>query len=123
MRLDIANIVSSAFEIIGDLRENTAVQLVATNGAYDPVTDSTTQTITTINDLKAVFSRFTIDEVDESVVVSTDMKVLIPAKDLNYYQPQEYDTLIETDTSVKWNVRKSRTVPGNSLYIVHVRKA
>lgn len=123
MRLDIANLVSNSFNILGDLRETISVNFVTGTGSYDPATDTQAQTISTVSNLKVVFARFTIDEIDSSIVVETDMKVLIPALDIGTVQPKETDYFIENQTGFRWNVVKSRSVPGNSVYIIHVRKA
>lgn len=122
MRQDIKKLVSAAFQIVGDLKETIAVNYLVSAGPYNPTADSMNETLTTVPNVGALFTRFTMEELDSSVIVSTDSKVLIPALSLNGVVPKENDYMINTVTSERFEVIKFRGVPGDSLFIIHVRR-
>jgi len=66
------------------------------------------------------FARFTVEEMDDSVVVTTDMKALIAALDLPV-EPK-IDDAIRTAGGDNYIVKRLLGVPGGSLHILHVRK-
>lgn len=121
MRQMLIDLVSDAFQIIGDLTDAVTVTYVTGVGAYNPTNDTQAE-VTNSRAVQAVFSRFENNEIDDTVVVETDMKVLIPAKDVNMQEPDDEDYIVDPQ-GVKWNVQKSKGVPGKSLFIVHVRRA
>jgi len=67
-----------------------------------------------------VFANFAIEEVDATVIVQTDMKAIISAQDLTA-TPAENDRITDT-AGIEWNVIKIMGVPGDSLWLVHVRR-
>jgi hypothetical protein len=121
MRQLLLDLVPIAFDVIGTLKEKISVTYVLGVGAYDPVSDTTSTSENPIPDIDVVFTNFTVDEMDESIVVATDMKVLIPAKYLDSVKPRETDYIIDSSLT-RWNIRKVKSPPGDSLYILHVRR-
>lgn len=115
-----SSLVGSAFNIVGDLKDAVTVHYITALGAYDPVTDTEAESTSTTLTFQAVFTRFQMHEVDASVNVNTDMKVLVKGSDLTNGPPQPQDTLISN--GISWQVQNFYGVPGNSLYVIHVRK-
>lgn len=87
---------------------------------YDPTTRSYNSTDTNYENIPAVLAKFKVDEIDESVVSATDLKVLIAALDLPVV-PKTQDQVQTVDGSV-FNVERLLGVPGDSLHVLHVRK-
>lgn len=126
----IQGLVTTAFDTIGDLKSSVTITYLVSIGAYDPTTDAETQTTALSSNIQVLFTNFTFSEVDassnstnfKSIIVETDMKVLIDASKLSGNVPKPNDVLLETATSIEWTVMGVKTVPGKSLYILHVRK-
>jgi len=117
----VKDLVSEAIVIIDDLTDKTATYISVTGTTpYDPITDTQTE-VSSSQVLPIVFSRFKMEEVDESVIVQTDMKALISVKDLT--ATPEISDRITDSAGVIWNVQKKMGVPGDSLWILHIRKA
>lgn len=121
-RGDISKLVASAFEIVGDLKEKISVTYVVSGGPYNPTTDAMNNSETTISGIGAVFTQFTMAEIDSSVVVTTDVKVLIPALSLSGIVPKENDYLINDTSFERFDIMNVKRVPGDSLFIIHVRR-
>ena len=111
--------VSSAISILDDLAD-AVVYSSTVMGTYDIATGVTARTITTRN-FNAVLARFSADEMDDSIVVATDMKMIVSASDFGVGEPGINDTL--TSQSKTWNVENVKGVPGQSVWLVHIRKA
>ena len=71
-------------------------------------------------------AKFTAEERDNEINVLTDQKILIAFADLERQgfpadaEPGENDDIIIK--GVKWDVRRVMGVPGNSLYVLQIRK-
>lgn len=114
--------VQNVFKILGQVDGLAPNQTFV--GASDGQTYNTaTRTYTTAEvDYPAVpmvLARFKAEEIDEEVVVTTDLKALIAALDLPVV-PQMGDK-IRTQANEVYNVERIMGVPGDSLYILHVR--
>lgn len=117
MKKLVSDMVTTAFEIVGDLQD-TVVFKQRNPSTYDPVTDTMTEPFTTTTFL-GVFARFRATEVDASVVTLTDAKLLFPADRLQT-APKVTDTL--TMKGKNWEVHRIMSVPGDSLYKLHIRE-
>lgn len=92
--------------------------------AYDTDTRTYSSTDTDHTDVPAVLAKFKIDEMDDEVVTQTDFKCIIAALDLPV-SPKPKDKITVPpglSTSGDYNVERLMGVPGDSLYILHVRK-
>ena len=111
--------VSSAISIVDDLADAVVYSSV-TVGDYSIALGASTKTTTTRN-FNAVLARFTADEMNDSIVVATDMKMIVAAIDFGTGEPSINDTM--TAQSKTWNVEGYKGVPGQSVWLVHIRKA
>ena len=118
----IDNQVKGAMQILGQVDGLAPFGVYVQRGerTYDATTRTYTATDTNHADVPMVFAKFTVDELDEEVVTSTDQKVLIAALDLSI-SPKSQDAIIDTNGDT-YNVERLLGVPGGSLHILHVRK-
>lgn len=118
----IQGLVTTAFDVVGDLKTGVNFHFLISDGTYDPVADTETSTVATVTNVQVIFSNFDFNELDSSVIVETDMKMLVDASKLqgNTFSPT--NTATEVVSAKKWNVIKILSPPGNSIYILHVRK-
>lgn len=112
--------VSDAIRLTDDLAE--VVTLVKHNGSvYDPAVGKPVESTSEYPGIRAVLPKFSSQEKDDEVVILTDRKCLIAAYDLPAgVVPSENDEIV-TPTAT-WDIRRILGVPGDSLYILHVRK-
>lgn len=118
----IQSLVTTAFDIVGDLKTPVDVTYIVGIGAYNPVSDTESKVTASSSSIQVIFTNFDFNEVDSSVIVETDMKILVDASKLGGNVPKVTDVFLEVSKNIEWNVMRVKTVPGNSLYIVHVRK-
>lgn len=114
----VKSLAAKAMGIIGDLKETVTYSRV-TLGAYDAVTDTRA---TTTNDtvLGAVITNLSDMEVDYFPSDIVTMKVIIAAIDLPLV-PEVTDYV--TISGVRWEVKRVKRVPGDSIFIVYVQGA
>lgn len=86
---------------------------------YNTATRTYTSAETDYPDVPMVLARFKAEEIDDEVVVTTDLKALIAALDLPVVP--EMGDKIRTQAGEVYNVERIMGVPGESLYILHVR--
>jgi hypothetical protein len=87
---------------------------------YDPDTDTMTQG-TPIPDVRFMPVNNQVEEREASPVAVTDLKLLVPGKDLKGVVPSDTGKCQLWD---KWhNVILARAVPGQDLWIIFVRQA
>lgn len=113
----IKTAVSGAMKSLGDLAPSVTYRRV-TPGTYDPQTGVINQTVQEYV-VSAVLTSFSLNELDASIVVVTDMKCLIAASDLPI-MPTEHDQIVAKGKT--WEVIRLMGVPGDSLYKIHVRE-
>jgi hypothetical protein len=118
----IQGLVTTAFDIIGDLKSTIDIQYLISLGTYNPATDTEANVTALSSNLQVLFTNFDLNEIDSSIVVETDMKVIVDASKLGGNVPKPTDTILEVAANIKWNVMRVKTVPGKSIYIIHVRK-
>lgn len=87
---------------------------------YDTSTRTYTSTDTQHANIPMVFAKFKIDEMDEDVISSTDQKALIAALAMPV-SPKTQDQVVDAKGDT-YNVERLLGVPGESLYILHIRK-
>ncbi|XAI96049.1 hypothetical protein [Microcystis phage Mwe-JY26] len=88
---------------------------------YDPSTGVVENNSRTFSNIPAVLPGFSLDEKDDSIVVTTDRKALIAYSDLPV-EPTDNDWFL-TSNGEKWEVKRALGVPGESLHKLHVRRA
>jgi len=86
---------------------------------YNTATRTYTSDSTDYPDVPMVLARFKTEELDDEIVITTDLKALIASKDLDVV-PQNGDK-IRTQANEVYNVERLMGVPGDSLHILHVR--
>lgn len=117
----IKNLVQSAMQTLGPDLAPACDYTVVANPTYDPVTGTVTEGGTVVENVPMVLARFSINEVDAEVIVTTDYKALIAALDLPGVTPGINDHLTATNGK-EYNVQRIMGVPGESLHILHVRE-
>lgn len=113
--------VGRAFDILGQTDGLAPNQTFLESGgqSYNTTARTYTTSTTPYPDVPMVLARFDAEEVDEEVVVATDLKALIPAIRLPV-EPSMGDKILTADGET-YNVERNMGVPGESLYILHVR--
>lgn len=89
-------------------------------GTYNSTTDTYNVALTTYSAVRMVRAGLTDQEREASPVSVTDVKVLIPAKDLANVRPKESDTFLLD--GVNYNILSFKGVPGDSLWIIYARE-
>jgi len=116
----IEGLVKQAMVIVDDLAlKIDYVQIGAPT--YNPTTGQIDENEVEVEDVTAVLARFSINEVDAEVIVTTDYKCLIAALDLPGVTPGINDRIRKADGK-EYNVQRIMGVPGESLHILHVRE-
>ena len=87
---------------------------------YDTATRTYSSTDVQHVDIPAVLAKFEVDEMDDQVISATDLKVIIAALDLPV-SPKSQDQVTDDKGNI-YNVERLLGVPGDSLFILHVRK-
>lgn len=113
----VASLVQSAFQIIDDLAVP-ITYLSNTSVTYDPNSGTVTPNQTTYT-LQGVLSKFDIKEVDNKIVLTTDVKLLIAGLDLPV-DPRENDQV--TANGRQWKVVRVMGVPGDSFWKIQIRE-
>lgn len=115
------DLVSSAVgELIGDLKDVITYQSF-TSAGYNPDTRRNETVFADLTGVDASCYKFRADEKDTTVNVVTDERCLVPSKHIPGITPKETDRIIKVDGSV-WEVFRVRGVPGQSLWILFIRK-
>lgn len=113
----IKGLVSNAMTTVGDLAPVVTYRQVI-GADYDPETGTMVEN-TKDYSVKGVLASFSLSEKDANVVVTTDQKLLVAAADLPV-RPAQNDRVIISGKF--WNVMRLLGVPGESLYIIHIRE-
>lgn len=115
----VNGLVSDAFKIVGDLAEEVTLFKHA-GQTYDPRTGPVDQ-YDEYPGLRCPMPKFSAEEKDNDVIILTDVKGLIARADLPPGIEIEKDDELRAGTKV-WDVRRILSVPGDSLYILHLRQ-
>lgn len=114
--------VRNAMSILGGMELTSVITYFqVTAPSYDPATGVITPGATSTPGVKAVLASFSLNEKDGAIVVVTDRKAIIAYLDLPI-APAENDYFTTAD-SVRWEVKRVLGVPGDSVHILHVRRA
>jgi hypothetical protein len=116
----VDSMVSNALSTIGDLA-NVVTLVKRGAGVYDPDTGETTPSTVSYPDITCAMPGFSAEEKDTDIIILTDKKGLIARLDLPVGVEIEKNDEIHQG-SVKWDVRRILSVPGDSLYKLHLRK-
>lgn len=120
LKATIASGVETAFAAAEDLVSLGTYTVRRGTSVYDPATDSYTGVgPTTYGNVRMIRTALTDSEREASSVTVSDVKVLIPARDLPV-RPNETDVF--TLDGVGYNVISLKAVPGDSLWIVFARE-
>ena len=112
--------VEGAFVILDDLApENTYVSVDLDGSSYNIATGTVVRVDVTETGVPMVLARFRIQELDASIVTTTDFKVLIPANNL-VATPKQQDRIHLADGR-NFLVMRVLGVPGGSLHILQIR--
>lgn len=114
----VAKQVQKALQTVGDLAVSLTYVSV-TVGAYDVASDVLSTTTLSYPNVTAVSGALTEAEVDYFPGNRNTQKLLIAALDLEVEPKTEDYVLID---AVKWEVKRVKSVPGKSLYIVFVQE-
>jgi len=110
-------LAQTAFKIAGDIPVTCTYTSVGTavyaDGAY-------TSTDVDYASLKFLFGDYQSNEVDGTVILSTDQRMSIPQLDLTPV-PKKQDYLTDAD-SVKWQIEGISKDPARALWILQGRK-
>jgi hypothetical protein len=121
MALDnlIDSLVTTAFNIAGDLRVSVDYHQVTVN-SYDPVTDTNSTTEVVTSGILAVLVGRRDSENDFIDGDVNAQKLLMPASALptNFVPNSEDFLMIGGD---KWEIMRSKRVPGDSLHTLFIR--
>ncbi len=114
----IKNAVKSALVATDDLSKSVAYVRV-TPGGYNPETNALTTVETTTPIEYCVTVNLSEAEVDYFPANRNTQKLLIAAVDLAFIPAVNDYVLIDT---VKWEVKRVKRVPGDSLFIIFVQE-
>ena len=117
---DIQQAVSNAWPEFDTIRQACVYHSTGTF-SYNPITDVDDEVGHTNEDAMVIWAGFKVDEVDGSVVRSTDKKVLIPSIDLTA-TPKYADYIIDS-SDITWAIRGFNRDPARALWVLHVRKS
>lgn len=112
--------VSNALKIVGDLA-NVVTLVKRSPGVYDPDIGESTPVTVSYPGITCAMPGFSAEEKDTDIIILTDKKGLIARLDLPDGVEIEKNDEIHQG-SVKWDVRRVLSVPGDSLYKLHLRK-
>lgn len=121
--------VQTTFDAIDDIPKtvvyhSTSTDPAALQAAYDIVTGTVTRVGTDYTIEQVVLARFKQSEVDKTIVIETDMKMIFPAQQLPVESTSE-DTITYTDPKTglvrRWEVVKLFGEPSNSVTVLQVR--
>ena len=132
MGLDLSDLVSSAFSILGDAVDDVLEPVLfrQDTGAIVQSTDTGAITRTTTDTaVNVVVASYSLREIVESqrdgaqtTIQPEDAKCLIPAQDLGAsIVPTPQDRIVRADASV-WNVISVQTDPARALWVLQIRK-
>lgn len=112
-------VVQTVGELIGDLKDVITYQSF-TGNVYDANTRRNTPQFLDFPSVDSSCYKFRTDEKDTTINVITDERCLLPAANITVV-PKETDRITKADGTV-WEVFRVRGVPGQSLWILFIRK-
>jgi len=116
----VNNAVKSAFATADDLRTTITYRSI-TFGTYDPATNTATPTNVEVAVTDVVATGLTEEELDWFPQSDTEkQKLIISAVPLGLTPSDDDEVVIAGRT---WSVKKVKSVPGGSVFIVYVQAA
>lgn len=116
---DIINkAAQNAIKIVADLGEVVVYERI-TIGAYDPVTDAQSQTVTNVT-LTVIPTKERVTEDDKNETDPSVKSFILSSLDLGF-EPKAEDSF--TLSGVRYQVVRFKFVPGRSIYILSVRQS
>lgn len=119
LRGQVQTAALTAFRAIGDLARPATYQSLTGNITRDLVAGTSVAESVTYNLKRTVFSKFKETEIDTSVVVETDEKMLFAALDLPI-APKSADTVLD-ENGRTWEVIKRLSDPASAVVILQMR--
>lgn len=117
LREVLQNAAVAAVAAVGNIA--TASTFVSIASVYDTATGDTTITDTDYPDLKIVFTNYKSNEINNTTILSTDQKALIPK--LNLEPTPKMKDLIQRN-GIEWKIESIDIDPADALWIFQVRK-
>lgn len=118
----VSSLTMVAFDAIGDLKDSVHyVQFV--EGDYDFALSQPTYTYNTQTGIDVLFTTFSEKEMDGTIMVLKDKKMLVPAGAFHIDLLDATEDYIIDSKYKQWNVIKYLGITGGSLHAFHVRKA
>jgi hypothetical protein len=118
----VEKLTQVAFDSIGDLNDTVNyVQYVT--GDYDFDLSAPSYTYNTQSGISGLFTTFTEQEKDNSILVLKDKKLLIPSKSFHIDLIDASEDYVIDGNYKQWNVIKYIGITGGSMHIFHVRRA
>lgn len=117
LRGTVQKYVTQAFNQLGDLKDTVEYHHVVA-GSVDPVTDTQTNT-ETVETFQCVKTKLSDQELDYFPGPLVTERLLIPWNVLTT-APAEPDYVVIA--GVRWEVRRARGVPGESVWIVYIQQ-
>ena len=114
----VKRLVQNAIQKTGDLAARITYVSV-TPGAYNPTTDAPADSETTYLDVPVVLTHLDETESQWFLPDSITQKIVLAALDLPV-EPKRPDYV--TIDGVRWEVKRIRTVPGKSLFLIYVQE-
>jgi hypothetical protein len=124
--MSIASLVSSGVETAFSLGSD-AVKLGrfyasvsgASSGDYDPVTDTISSPVRIYENVRIIISSVEADALPGSIVTVEDVKLIIPAVDLQGYLPTTNDYIVIQGET--FGIVKVKQLPVSSVLIIYCR--
>lgn len=114
----IRKLVKDAIGKVDDLA-STLIYTQQVVGAYDPATDARAVTTTTYNNVPFVSVNLSDDDIEWFPANTVGQKALVAYDDLPI-TPDDSDYV--TIAGVRWSIARTKSVPGNSLHILYLRR-
>lgn len=116
-RASLAKAVSSAFSALGDIPESITFRRETSTYVASTGVNTKTDSDTTVS--KAVFTSYKATEVDGTVIMAYDVKVLIQQSDISITPNLATDVVIRGSRT--YNIVSSMEDPAGVLYILQLR--
>jgi hypothetical protein len=114
--------VAKAFTDIlgkGGLTENITLRYINGQPVYDPVNDTTTNSVEDLPLQNIVICKITDEDVKNYNVMDAEAKVLIPGKFIARLPEADTDRVVRS-SGLEWTIKKRAEVPGGSLVILFI---
>lgn len=114
--------VTKAFDRLltpGGLVEEVTFKFYVSEGIYDVELDTTEIVWNDVENVNVVVAKPTSDDMKDSSVIRTDVKLILPGSKLPSTPETDTDKVVRANGEI-WDVRKTMDVPGRSVIIVYI---